>query len=207
MKQPLIVRRLGCVDYKFVEQEMKDFTRKRTADTQDEVWLLEHFPVYTMGVREVGGPDYDTFPIPFVKTNRGGEMTYHGPGQLVAYFLLDFHRRRLGLRFLVKHLEALTIDFLASYGVASSRKKRSPGVYIDGKKIASLGLHASTRYCYHGISINIDMDLRPFDRIDVCGLPSLEMTQLSEKVDKVNITEALDKLEESILKRLASNQS
>ncbi len=178
---------------------MKQFTKNRTLEMTDEVWLLEHNPVYTTGIREVSHPVPEVTEIPIVKTNRGGEMTYHGPGQLIAYFLLDIRKRRLGPKSLVYKLEGLIIDFLASYGVNANRKEGAPGVYFHDKKIASLGLHTTTAYCYHGISININMDLRPFDHIVVCGMPNLEMTQLSEHVDEISIEEATNKLENCIL--------
>lgn len=171
--------------------------------TLDEVWLLEHDPVYTTGVREVAKPWRGTAPIPIIKTNRGGEMTYHGPGQLIAYFLLNIRKRRLGPRSLVSQLEELIIDFLSGYGVVANRKEGAPGVFVDGKKIASLGLHTTATYCYHGISINIKMDLRPFEYIEACGIPNLEMTQLSDLVDGVTTEDTLNELEKHIFKQFS----
>ncbi len=182
---------------------MKQFTKNRTMDVADEVWLLEHNPVYTTGIREAPEPRPGAARIPVVKTGRGGKMTYHGPGQLIAYFLLNIRKRQLGPRSLVNQLEGLMIDFLAGYRVTASRKEGSPGVFVDGRKIASLGLHATATYCYHGISINIDMDLQPFDHIEVCGIPNLEMIQLSDLVDGATIEDALIKLEKYIFKWFA----
>ncbi len=203
VNQPLIIRYLGSVDYLQAERAMKRFTQKRTMEITDEVWLLQHNPVYTTGVRDVAEPRRDAESIPIMKTDRGGEMTYHGPGQLIAYFLLNIRKRRLGPRLLVNQLEELTIDFLASYGVTANRREGAPGVYVDGRKIASLGLHTTATYCYHGISINITMDLRPFEYIEVCGIPGLEMTQLSNLVDGVTIEDASNRLEKYILKQFS----
>ncbi|MCY4149844.1 MAG: lipoyl(octanoyl) transferase LipB [Gammaproteobacteria bacterium] len=201
--QPLIFRRLGSVDYLHAEHAMKQFTQKRTMEVMDEVWLLEHDPIYTTGVREAAEPKRDAASIPIIKTNRGGEMTYHGPGQLVAYFLLNIRKRRLGPRSLVNQLEELIIDFLGSYEVIAKRRQGAPGVYVGGKKIASLGLHTTATYCYHGISINVKMDLRPFEHIEVCGIPNLEMTQLSSLVNGITIEDALNRLEKCIRKRFS----
>lgn len=203
INHPLIIRRMGCVDYEFAEQKMKKHTRERTSDTEDEVWILEHNPVYTTGKRQVEMPKQTAPLIPLIHSDRGGEMTYHGPGQLIAYFLLNIRVRRLGPRSLVWQLEDLAIDFLASFGISGSRKEGAPGVYIRGKKIVSLGLHTTASYCYHGISINIDMDLSPFNHIEVCGIPNLQMTQLSEYVDQPNIVDAANILEQLILQRFS----
>lgn len=205
--RPLIVRRLGCVEYRPVAEKMKAFTGERAPDTCDEAWILEHEPVYTSGIRSVKQPGKGASSIPVVKTNRGGEMTYHGPGQLIAYFLLNIRERNMGPRVLVEQLESLVIDVLSDYGLAAARRTGAPGVYVEGRKIASLGLHATASYCYHGLSINVRMDLAPFGHIDTCGVPALEMTQLSDHVDGASVADTADRLERCALERFAEQSA
>lgn len=158
---------------------MRDFTDRREPATADELWLLEHDPVYTQGL--AGKPEHILAPgdIPVVQTDRGGQVTYHGPGQLVAYPLLDLDRLGLGVRTLVATLEASVIDLLAEHRIAGARKTGAPGVYVDGAKIASIGLKIRRGRSFHGLAFNIDMDLEPFTRINPCGYAGQPMTSLA----------------------------
>lgn len=180
LRHPLVIRHLGLRDYADVWQAMRQFTDTRTADAEDELWLVEHPPVFTQG--QAGKPEHLLAPgdIPVVATDRGGQVTYHGPGQLVAYPLLDLKRLKLGVRDLVTLLETTVVDLLASYGLASAARPDAPGVYVDGRKISSLGLRVRRGCSFHGIAINVDMDLEPFLRINPCGYNGLQMTQLRD---------------------------
>lgn len=157
---------------------MQHFTATRQGDTPDEVWLLEHFPVYTVGVRGHGSLKGIAPTIPIVQTDRGGLITYHGPGQLVAYTLIDLARLRLGVRDLVTALEQATIDLLRQYGIQAYARPKAPGVYVGGAKIAFLGLRVRKGRSYHGLSLNVDVDLGPFQVIDPCGIAGLEVARL-----------------------------
>ncbi len=175
----LTVRRLGARDYQPVWNAMQGYTDRRDADSADELWLVEHPPVFTVGLN--GKPEHLLAPgaIPVVQIDRGGQVTYHGPGQLVVYPLLDLRRLKLGVRQLVTSLEQAVIDLLADYGIAAVGRRDAPGVYVDGAKIAALGLRVRRGCCYHGLSLNVAMDLQPFARINPCGYPDLRVTQLS----------------------------
>jgi lipoyl(octanoyl) transferase len=172
------VRRLGRVAYEDSYARMRAFTEARTAQTRDEVWLLEHPPVYTLGVR--AKPIRPGNDIPVTKTDRGGDVTYHGPGQPVIYTLLDLARRDLGIRTLVQALEQAVIDTLAALGIHGARRSGAPGVYVDGRKIAALGLRVRAGRSYHGLAFNAAMDLAPFRVIDPCGYPGLQVVQLAD---------------------------
>ena len=176
----LMVRALGCRDYITVWQAMQAFTEKRDGDSGDELWLVEHPPVYTLGLN--GKPEHVLEPgaIPVVAVDRGGQVTYHGPGQIVAYALLDLRRLGLGPRQLVMALEQAVIDLLAEYGVAAVGRRDAPGVYVQGAKIAAVGLRVRRGCCYHGLSFNVAMDLEPFSRINPCGYPGMAVTQLAD---------------------------
>jgi lipoyl(octanoyl) transferase len=167
------IKRLGAVEYLPTLAAMKDFTSRRNDETADELWLLEHPPVYTLGQ----GADHAPIGngIPLVKADRGGDITYHGPGQLVVYTLVDLARRGIKVRQFVALLEQAVIDLLAGRG---ARRAGAPGVYVDGAKIAALGIRVRQGRAYHGLSLNVDMDLSPFRAIDPCGYPGLEVTQL-----------------------------
>jgi lipoyl(octanoyl) transferase len=162
---------------------MKQFTSKRNPDTVDELWLLEHPPVFTQGQAGKDEHILNASGIPIIKSDRGGQVTYHGPGQLVAYVLVDIKRRHLGIRTLVQQLEQVLIVLLQHYGVVAERRCGAPGIYIDGKKIASIGLRVKNGCTYHGIALNVNMDLNPFRGINPCGYATLEMTQLSQFVN------------------------
>lgn len=177
----LIVRQFDTPQNYLVSwQWMKEFTRSRTKESGDEIWLLEHEPVFTQGIRERAEDIIDSGDIPVVKSDRGGLVTYHGPGQMVAYVLLDLRRSGTGLKALVNTLEQVGIDVLLAQGIDAARKKNAPGIYVDGRKIASLGLRVMHGCTYHGLSLNVDMDLSPYDRIVPCGLSGIQMTDMKE---------------------------
>ena len=176
---PPVIRHLGPVEYAQTYAAMRRFTDERSEATADELWLLEHPPVYTVG--SAGRPEH--FPrnsaIPLVHIDRGGQITYHGPGQAVVYALVDLARRDLKVRAMVTLVEQAIIDTLAAHAVAATRRSGAPGVYVDGAKIAALGLRVRRGCCYHGVALNVNMDLAPFTAIDPCGYPGLEVTQTS----------------------------
>jgi len=176
----LVVRCLGRQDYLPLLQEMQHFTDCRGADSADEIWLTEHPPVFTLGLN--GKPEHvlDPGDVPVVRCDRGGQVTYHGPGQLVVYTLLALRRRALGVRQLVSALELAVIDLLQDFGVEAHARPQAPGVYVGQAKVAALGLRVRRDCCYHGLSLNIDMDMEPFWRINPCGYPGLAVTQLRE---------------------------
>ena len=178
-------RWLGRVDYQSTWQAMKDFTATRTADAEDELWLLEHPPVFTVGL--AGDPAHLLAPgdIPVVQTDRGGQVTYHGPGQLVAYVLVDLRRNHLSVHGLVQALEDAVIALAAARGIEAAARRDAPGVYVGGRKLASLGLRIRRGASYHGLALNVDMDLTPFQRINPCGMIGLEVTQLASLAESV----------------------
>ena len=171
------VRQLGRVEYEPTWRAMQAFTAARTPDTPDELWLLEHPPVYTLG--QAGKPEHllRATDIPIVNIDRGGQITYHGPGQLVVYTLVDLRRRGYGIRELVSRMEQAVINVLAAQGIAAQRQDGAPGVYVNGAKIAALGLRVKQGCTYHGLALNVDMDLTPFAAINPCGYPGLAVTQ------------------------------
>lgn len=173
----LLIRQLGLVEYVAVWQQMQAFTQQRSADTSDEIWLVQHPPVFTLGRN--GKMEHVLAPgdIPVIPIDRGGQVTYHGPGQLVAYMLLDIRRKALGVRELVTAIEKSVIDLLAHYGITAVGDREAPGVYVAGRKIAALGLRISKGCTYHGLSLNVAMDLEPFQRINPCGYAGLQVTQ------------------------------
>jgi lipoyl(octanoyl) transferase len=196
---PPRVRRLGSADYEATWRAMREFTVARTADTFDEIWLLEHPPVYTLGVAGRGEHlPRGVSSIPVVKVDRGGQITYHGPGQAVVYLLLDMRRRGLTVRPLVRIMERAVIGLLAAHGVGAEARVEAPGVYVNGSKIAALGLRVRNGCCYHGLAFNIDMDLSPFHVIDPCGYPGLAVTQARN----LGITDPPERLGEELLDRL-----
>ena len=174
------LRRLGDQAYLPVFDAMRAFTEARTADTTDELWQVEHPPVFTQGL--AGKVEHLLAPgaIPVIPVDRGGQVTYHGPGQVVIYCLLDVRRLGLSVRGLVTALEQAVIELLAAHGITAQARPDAPGVYVDGAKIASLGLRIRQGRSYHGLSLNVDMDLEPFTRINPCGYPGLRVTQLRD---------------------------
>jgi len=176
----LTVRQLGLVDYAETFTAMKDFTDRRGPDTADEFWLLQHRPVYTLGLN--ADPAHVLAPgdIPVVKVDRGGQVTYHGPGQLVVYTLIDLKRASLGIRDLVSALENSVVRFVAKYDIDAAARCDAPGVYVDGRKLASVGLRVRRGCSYHGLSLNVSMDIEPFTRINPCGFDDLSVTQFAD---------------------------
>ena len=185
----MIVKHLGLTDYATAYQAMQDFNAQRDADTPDEIWLIEHPPVFTLGLAAKPEHILDAGNIPVVKIDRGGQVTYHGPGQLVVYLLLDLKRRNIGVRELVRTMEQAIIDTLADYDIASQRIAGAPGIYIDGAKIAALGLRVKRGCCYHGLALNVDMDLVPFTRINPCGYAGMPVTQTKDLGLRANTDE------------------
>jgi len=196
------VRELGLVEYLPAWHAMQRFTNSRSAQTADEVWLLEHPSVFTQG--QAGKPEHLLLPgdIPVVQADRGGQVTYHGPGQLVGYLLLDVRRLGFGVRELVSRIECSLVDLLASYGVEAAAKPDAPGVYVDGAKIASLGLRIRNGRSFHGLALNVDMDLEPFRRINPCGFAGLKMTQLRDLAGPVDFNEVLGRLRGQLVQHL-----
>ena len=179
MNPPLRVRWLGRVEYEPTWRAMQAFTDERGPDTPDELWLLEHPPVYTLGMNADPLHLLAAGGIPVVRIDRGGQVTYHGPGQLVAYPLLDLRRAGLGVRDLVSALEVAVIRYAAHHGIAATLRPGAPGVYVDGAKLASIGIRVRRGCSYHGVALNVDMDLGPFRGINPCGYEGLSMTQLA----------------------------
>ena len=200
----LHVRRLGLLEYEPVWQAMQTFTDGRNEKTADELWLVEHPPVFTQGQAGRAEHILDPGNIPVVQVDRGGQVTYHGPGQIVAYPLIDIRRMGMGVRQLVTAIERAIIAVLKTYGVDAEPRSDAPGVYVDGVKIAALGLRIRKGRSFHGLSFNIDMDLEPFQRINPCGFQGLEVTKLSAFAD-VTIHEVEDRLIVSLCEDLGYN--
>ena len=179
----LEIKDLNLVDYIDAWDLMKSNVSLRSATDQDEVWLAEHNPVYTLGHAANEEFIFDDNNIPVVRTDRGGQITYHGPGQLMIYFLINLKRLGWGPKRLICELEGMVIELLERYGIHAQRKEGAPGIYVDEKKIASIGLKIKRGFCYHGISLNVDMDLKPFGGIVTCGIPSLEVVQVSDFIE------------------------
>nr|WP_235833903.1 lipoyl(octanoyl) transferase LipB [Halopseudomonas bauzanensis] len=208
MMPELIVRALGLVDYQPTLEAMRKLTAERDADTPDEIWLLQHPAVFTQG--QAGKAEHLLAPgdIPVIQVERGGQVTYHGPGQLVGYLMLDLRRMGLGVRELVTAMERSLVDLLASYDVEAAPKPDAPGVYVNGAKIASLGLRVRRGCSFHGLALNVDMDMQPFQRINPCGYSGLQMVQLSELVAQpVSIEEVAQRLEQALRKQLGFPQA
>jgi lipoyl(octanoyl) transferase len=194
----IMIRQLGLQEYEAIWQAMQRFTVDRTPEDVDQIWIVEHFPVYTLGLNGKREHLLNTGSIPVVQSDRGGQVTYHGPGQLVVYPLLNLKRRELGVRPLVTLLEQTMIDTLAHYGICASARPEAPGVYVAGKKIGSIGIRIRNNCCYHGLSLNNAMDLTPFTFINPCGYAGLEVTQLAD----LGVAVGLDELAERVLQIL-----
>ncbi len=192
--QHLIVRQLGLLDWPAVSQAMHQFTDQRTPETCDELWLVQHPPVFTQG--QAGKPEHLLSPgeIPVMQSDRGGQVTYHGPGQQILYVLIDIRRRKLGVRQLVTALEQTVISTLADFAVSAYSRDDAPGVYVDSKKICSLGLRIRKGCSFHGLALNVDMDLSPFLRINPCGYAGMEMTRLADLTDTSRLPDVAGKL-------------
>lgn len=203
MQPPLIVRRLGQVDYLPTLEAMRTLTAERDATSADEIWLLEHPAVFTQGQAGKAEHVLAAGDIPVVQVERGGQVTYHGPGQLVAYLMLDIRRLEMGVRDLVSAMEQALVNVLASYGVEAAPRPDAPGVYVGAAKIASLGLRIRRGCSFHGLALNVDMDMQPFQRINPCGYAGLAMTQLRDQVaDGVSMDEVAGRLEQALRQAL-----
>ncbi len=195
------IRDLGLIDYVAAWERMKAFNSSRCADTADEFWWLQHHPVYTQGLN-CRATTLTATDIPIVASDRGGQMTYHGPGQLVGYALIDIKRRGKGVRWLVSLLEQAVIDLLEGFQIRGEHRPGAPGVYVRQRKIAALGLRVRRGSSYHGLSVNVDMDLQPFQNIDPCGYKDLEVTQLRDLGVSVSIDGVRERLEDHVRRLL-----
>jgi len=186
----MIIKDLGLVEYEPVVSDMREFTLTRDETTDDQLWLLEHHPVFTQGAN--GDPSHllNSQHIPVVNTDRGGQVTYHGPGQLVVYTLIDLRRIKSGVRQMISRLEQTVISMLTAFDIQAYARQDAPGVYVDERKIASLGLRVKRGACYHGVSFNIDMDLTPFNYINPCGQAGMEVIDLTSLGIKLDMAEA-----------------
>ncbi len=202
MSEKVVVRDLGLVEYQPTWQTMQDFTANRGAETVDEIWLLEHQPVFTQGHHGNESHLLNTGDIPVVQVDRGGQVTYHGPGQLVVYLLLNIRRKKFGVRELVARMEASIVELLAGFGVEAYAKPDAPGVYVDEAKICSLGLRVRKGCSFHGLAFNLDMDLEPFNRINPCGYAGMAVTRLTNLADDVDREFVKGSLIEILVKRL-----
>ena len=196
----LKLRKLGTQDYRKTWASMQNVILSKGKEDPDELWLLEHFPVYTLGFGASEDHLLSENNIPVIRSDRGGEVTYHGPGQIVAYFLINLRRKKWGPKKFVNELEALVIDFLKEYNISSTRQSGDPGIYVKDKKISSVGLKIKRGFSYHGLSINIDMHLSPFENINVCGNKSLKATHLN-KFAEVSLDRAFKDFEKTAKER------
>ena len=194
-----IIKHLGLAEYDTTWQAMKQFTSARNTDTRDEIWLLQHLPVYTQGL--AGKPEHllRANTIPVIKIDRGGQITYHGPGPIVAYLLLDLRRWKLNVRELVRLMEQAVINLLAQQGIEARGREDAPGVYVGDAKIASLGLKIKNGCCYHGIAFNVDMDLTPFSNINPCGFAGLRVTQARDAGIRTPLAELEQQLAQNLV--------
>jgi lipoyl(octanoyl) transferase len=198
----MVIKHLGRTEFETTWRAMQDFTSVRDYQTQDQIWITEHPPVYTLGLnrKDVRMPSRSDIPV--VNTDRGGKITYHGPGQMVIYVLIDLQRKGINVRHLVSALENSVVSLLAESNIDASARADAPGVYVQDKKIASVGLRLKHQCCYHGLSVNLDMDLSPFDAIDPCGYQGLEVTQFKDLGVKHTQTEIELKLLKYLTKSL-----
>jgi lipoyl(octanoyl) transferase len=199
---PHIVRDLGLVEYEPTWRAMQRFTDERGPETPDEIWFLEHPAVFTLGMNASHGHVLAPGDIPVVQIDRGGQVTYHGPGQLVVYPLLDLRRAGLGVRDLVTALERSVIDYAAELGITAEGRRNAPGVYVDSRKLASVGIRVRRGASYHGIALNVSVDLEPFHRINPCGYVGLEMTRLVDLSPVASVSIAAEALQPHLLRRL-----
>ncbi len=193
------IKQLGLQDYLPIWQAMQNFTQQRAKETRDEVWIVEHLPVFTLGRNGKRKHILDAGNIPVIPIDRGGQVTYHGPGQLVIYLLIDLKRRKMGVRQLVTHIENAIIDFLASYHIEANNDPKAPGVYVNQQKIAALGLRISKGCTSHGLSLNVDMDLEVFKRINPCGYKGLKVTQCKDLGIEKSMTQIAHELVQYLL--------
>lgn len=194
------IRNLGLQNYESVWRDMQQFTQNRSRETPDEIWIVEHFPVYTLGLNGKREHLLNTDNTPVINADRGGQVTYHGPGQLVIYTLLDIKRLKINVRELVTILEQAMINTLAQHGITAVARADAPGVYVNDKKIGSIGLRIKKNCSYHGLSLNNDMDLRPFDHINICGYSDLKVTQVSD----LGVTISTKQLASSVIQAITT---
>lgn len=206
VSEKLIVRRLGRVAYEPTWKSMQQFTTARNAETIDELWLLEHDPVFTQGQAGKAEHLLNTQDIPVVQVDRGGQVTYHGPGQLVGYLLVDIGRRKMGARELVSRIEQVVVNTLKAFGVESFPRTDAPGVYVGADKIASLGLRIKKGCSFHGLAINVNGDMEPFLRINPCGYGGLKMVKLQQFLAEATVSGVADKLVDEFVNLMAYNQ-
>ncbi len=199
---PAVVRRLGLQPYEPTWRAMQRFTDERTGATPDEIWLLEHPPVFTLGMNADPAHVLGAGEIPVVRIDRGGQVTYHGPGQLVVYPLVDLRRAALGVRDLVSALERAVIDYAAELGIDAESRRSAPGVYVAGRKLASVGIRVRRGASYHGIALNVCNDLEPFRQINPCGYAGLEMTRLADLTAVDAVSTAAEGLLRHLVRRL-----
>ncbi len=199
------VRELGVTEYGACWQAMREFTARRSADDRDEIWLTEHAPVFTLGQAGLDQHVLDRGDIPLVRTDRGGQITYHGPGQIVAYLLINIKQRGYGVRELVWRMEQSILDLLAQQGVYGQRRERAPGVYVGEAKIAALGLRIRQGCSYHGLALNVDMDLSPFARINPCGYQGLRVTQLRDQAVDATMAELKHHLAHQLVHHISTH--
>lgn len=197
-----VVKRLGLVEYEPIWQAMRDFTAARTADTPDEVWLLQHPPVFTLGMAGKREHLLADIGIPVVAIDRGGQVTFHGPGQVVIYLLLDLRSLGYGIKELVRRMEQASIDLLAESGIAAERMAGAPGVYVGGAKIAALGLRVKNGCTYHGLSLNVDMDLSPYQAINPCGYAGMAVSQMRDLVASASVHDVGEALLAHLLRQV-----
>jgi lipoyl(octanoyl) transferase len=197
-----IVRRLGLVEYEPTWRAMQRFTDERNAATPDEIWFLEHPPVFTLGMNASTAHVLVPGDIPVVQIDRGGQVTYHGPGQLVVYPLVDLRRAKLGVRDIVTALEQSVIQLASEFGITAETRRGAPGIYVADKKLGSVGIRIRRHSSYHGLAVNVNLDLEPFSRINPCGYEGLQMTQLAELGGPDSVNRAADALEPYLLRAL-----
>jgi lipoyl(octanoyl) transferase len=205
MSSKIITRYFGIVDYDSTWSEMKSFTKNRDLNTNDEIWILEHEPIFTQGL--AGKPEnilVDT-KIPVIKSDRGGQITYHGPGQIIFYLLFDLKRLKLGIKKFVSIIEQSVMDLLIEFDIHSELVEKAPGVYVDGMKIAQLGLKVKNGLTYHGLSLNFDMDLKPFETINPCGYKDLKVTQLTDLKDNIDKEKTIKRFTEIFSQHVSRN--
>jgi lipoyl(octanoyl) transferase len=197
-----VVRRLGRVEYEPTWRAMQRFTDERNAATPDEIWFLEHPPVFTLGMNASTAHVLVPGDIPVVQIDRGGQVTYHGPGQLVVYPLVDLRRAKLGVRDIVTALEQSVIQLASDFGITAETRRGAPGIYVADKKLGSVGIRIRRHSSYHGLAVNVNLDLEPFSRINPCGYEGLQMTQLAELGGPDSVERAADALEPCLLRAL-----
>ncbi len=202
----VLIRQFGLREYRGTYEAMAGFTSRRGPRTADEIWCLEHEPVFTLGLAGRTEHLLDPGAIPVHKVDRGGQVTYHGPGQLVVYLLLNLKRRGISIKRFVTLLEQSAIDFLAGFDLDARRRKGMPGVYLADSKIAALGVRMRRGCCYHGLALNVNMDLSPFERINPCGYPGLEVTQLADRGFRLSVDDAAEQFLPCLLEQFGCDE-